>query len=85
MPALEVKPTAAPSNVVNLMDALRRSVAAETKAARKAAPKAAPAKKGKKRVEGQREMLLPITGKGPSKEAAEKKPGRSSIRQRKAG
>jgi DNA end-binding protein Ku len=55
--------TAAPKNVINLMDALRRSVANE-----KAAPKAAKAGKGKKRVTGQSEMLLPIAGK--KKEAA---------------
>jgi DNA end-binding protein Ku len=45
----------APKNVVNLMDALRKSVATEA---------AKPAKaKGKKRVAGQGEMLLPIAGK----------------------
>jgi DNA end-binding protein Ku len=49
------------TNVVNLMDALRRSVQGS-----KAAPKA---KKGKRRIEGQREMLLPIAGKGPGREA----------------
>jgi DNA end-binding protein Ku len=46
----------APRNVINLMDALRRSVQA-------AGPASAQAKKGRKRVEGQREMLLPIEGK----------------------
>ncbi len=57
---------AAPKNVINLMDALRRSVQNE-----KSAPKAAKpekAAKGKKRVAGQGEMLLPIAGK--KKEAA---------------
>jgi DNA end-binding protein Ku len=62
---------AAPKNVINLMDALRRSVqGGDAKPAAKAAaptPKAT-GKKGKKRVEGQREMLLPIAGK--KKEAA---------------
>jgi DNA end-binding protein Ku len=55
----------APRNVINLMDALRRSVASgKGKApAQKVAPKAAAGKKGKKRAEGQREMLLPISGK----------------------
>ena len=55
---------AAPKNVINLMDALRRSVESgrTTKpAAERAAAK--PAKKGKKRIDGQREMLLPIAGK----------------------
>jgi hypothetical protein len=44
------------TNVVNLMDALRRSVGQE-----KRTP--ASAKKGRKRVAAQTEMLLPITGK----------------------
>jgi DNA end-binding protein Ku len=52
---------AAPKNVINLMDALRRSVQAEAKPAKAA--------KGKKRAAGQREMLLPIPGK-KGKEAA---------------
>src|SRR5262249_33346668 len=67
----------APSKVINLMDALRRSVQAERGGA--AAPR-----KGKKRVEGQKEMLLPIEGKQASREAA-KKSARSSSKQRKAG
>jgi DNA end-binding protein Ku len=85
MPAPEATPAALPSNVVNLMDALRRSIAQEAKSAPKEAPKPAAAKKGKRRVAGQREMLLPIAGKGTGKESAEKKPARSSGRQRKAG
>ena len=64
------------SNVVNLMDALKKSVAAD-KGARPGA------KKGKKRIEGQREMLLPIAGK-KGKEAA-KSAARSASRQRKTG
>ena len=69
----------APKNVINLMDALRRSVANE-----KAAPKAArpeKAAKGKKRVAGQGEMLLPISGK--KKEAA--KEAAKPAARRKAG
>jgi DNA end-binding protein Ku len=46
-------------NVINLMDALKRSLASE-----KASPAPAKTKKPKKRVEGQREMLLPISGGG---------------------
>ena len=46
-------------NVINLMDALKRSLASE-----KQSPAPAKAKKPKKRIEGQREMLLPITGGG---------------------
>src|ERR1700693_4210909 len=63
-------------NVVNLMDALKKSVAAD-KGAR---PQA---KKGKKRIEGQREMLLRIAGK-KGKEAS-KPVARTATRQRKAG
>jgi DNA end-binding protein Ku len=58
-------------NVVDLMEALRRSVdgaAAETKA-----PKTS-AKKPRKASSGQKEMLMPIAGKKPAKEAAAKKP-----------
>ena len=65
-----------PRNVINLMDALRKSVAAD----RGARPQA---KKGKKRIEGQREMLLPITGK-KGKDAA-KPVARTATRQRRAG
>ena len=57
-------------NVVDLMDALRKSVggaAAATEAPRK------PAKKAKKASAGQKEMLMPIAGKKPAKEAAAKK------------
>ena len=78
-------------NVINLMDALKRSLASEGKAP---AP-AAKAKKGKKRAEGQREMLLPIAGSGSGngKRAAKEKdepkkaakPARTSAKTRKAG
>jgi DNA end-binding protein Ku len=71
------QPSARPENVVNLMDALRRSIANEKKA--EPAPK-----KGRKRAEGQREMLLPIAGK-KGKEAAEKPAPRVGARQKKAG
>jgi hypothetical protein len=57
-------------NVVDLMEALRRSVggaAAEIKAPKKSA------KKPRKAAAGQKEMLMPIEGKKP-KEAAAKKP-----------
>ena len=59
-------------NVVDLMEALRRSVggtaAAETKAPKKSV------KKPRKAAAGQREMLMPIAGKKPAKETAAKKP-----------
>jgi DNA end-binding protein Ku len=49
------------TNVVNLMEALRQSVKAA--GGKQASATRAPSKKGKKRIEGQREMLLPIPGK----------------------
>jgi DNA end-binding protein Ku len=58
-------------NVVDLMEALRRSVGRdveETKAPRKSA------KKPRKAAAGQKEMLMPISGKKQAKEAATKKP-----------
>jgi DNA end-binding protein Ku len=58
-------------NVVDLMDALRKSVGGATAEAK--APKK-PAKKAKKASAGQKEMLMPIAGKKPAKEAAVKKP-----------
>jgi DNA end-binding protein Ku len=65
-------------NVVDLMEALRRSVggrAAETREPKKGA------RKSKKAASGQKEMLMPIAGKKPAKEAASKKP---TARQRKS-
>jgi DNA end-binding protein Ku len=64
-------------NVVDLMDALRKSVggqAPSTKAEKK------PTKKSKKASVGQKEMLMPITGKKPAKEAGTKKPAARSQR-----
>src|ERR1700761_3334167 len=77
-------------NVINLMDALKRSLANERQAP--AATKAK-GKKPKKRAEGQREMLLPISGKRAAKEEAKaetrapaaKKPVRNAARAKKAG
>jgi DNA end-binding protein Ku len=58
----------------------------------RAAENAPPApKKGKKRIEGQKEMLLPIEGKQgaqtkqTAREAPAKKPARAGAKQRKAG
>jgi DNA end-binding protein Ku len=74
-------------NVINLMDALKRSLAG-TRQAQPAAEKAK-GKKPKKRAEGQREMLLPISGSGKraAKEAPKKaaKPVRAQARSKKAG
>ena len=76
IPAPKEHPAQKRENVVNLMDALKRSIAAEKQAS-------APAKKGRKRVEGQREMLLPITGK--KQPAAPRAVARPQARQKKAG
>ena len=55
-------------NVINLMDALKRSLAGEKKAARRQSPgkgkEKAKGKKPRKAAAGQREMLLPISGSG---------------------
>jgi DNA end-binding protein Ku len=77
IPVKKEKEQPAAPNVINLMDALRRSV-------QQAATAPAQAKKAKKRIEGQKEMLLPIEGKKPAREAG-KKPARASGKQRKAG
>jgi DNA end-binding protein Ku len=94
---VRIAPKAAPKsggNVISLMDALKRSLSNDAAAPAATAPKAK-AKKPKKRIEGQREMLLPISGKKtketqkdlqkePAKEPA-KKPTRSTARSRKVG
>ena len=64
------------SNVVNLMDALRQSVQGEKRASA--------AKKGRKRIEGQKEMSLPIQGK-KRKQASGKSVARQNSRQKRAG
>ena len=58
-------------NVVDLMEALRRSVGGA--AAESSAPKT-PAKKQRKAASGQKEMLMPIAGKKQAKETATRKP-----------
>jgi DNA end-binding protein Ku len=71
MPVLKGK-TAQPvaTNVVNLMDALRRSVQGG-----KDLPKP---KKGKKRIAGQKEMLFPISGKAAPRETKAERPARAA-------
>lgn len=83
------KPAAKTSgNVINLMDALKKSLANEKQAApAKAEAKAAKGKKPKKRIEGQREMLLPISGSGKRepKEAAKPEPKKAEKTTRAQG
>jgi DNA end-binding protein Ku len=67
------------SNVINLMDALRNSLKAEGRR-----PSARPARKGRKKIEGQREMLLPIAGK-KGKEVPVKRAARAHARRKSAG
>ena len=95
---LSTTPKAAPKttgNVINLMDALKRSLASEKQAA--PAAEKTKGKKPKKAAAGQREMLLPISGGGKraAKETAKEtakvapkkaeKPVRSAARTKKAG
>jgi DNA end-binding protein Ku len=70
-------------NVINLMDALKRSLASEKESAPAAKTKG---KKPRKAATSQREMLLPISGKRAKEEAKKaEKPVRSSSRSKKAG
>jgi DNA end-binding protein Ku len=80
-------------NVINLMDALKRSLASERQSA---PPAKAKGKKPRKAIPGQREMLLPISGKRGPKEAVKEvaktqppkkaeKPVRAAVRSKKAG
>jgi DNA end-binding protein Ku len=84
MPVPTERVAAPVPNVVSLMDALKRSLAVDEANTPKAAAKP---KKPKRTGAGQREMLLPITGKGTTKEVAKdkpKEPARPAARQRKA-
>ena len=82
MPMAKAAPKSS-GNVINLMDALKRSLASEKQAAPPAKTKG---KKPRKAVAGQREMLLPISGKR-AKEAPKKaeRPVRTAARSKKAG
>jgi DNA end-binding protein Ku len=68
-------------NVINLMDALKRSLASEQQSA-----PPAKGKKSRKAAAGQREMLLPISGKRAKEESKKAdKPVRAPSRSKKAG
>jgi DNA end-binding protein Ku len=64
-------------NVLNVMDALRRSLA-------QGKTTSAPRKKARRRIKGQRELLLPIAG-NKSKEPTTRPAKRSSTSQKNAG
>ena len=69
-------------NVINLMDALKRSLASEASAP----PQKAKGKKPRKAAAGQRELLLPISGKRAKEEPKKaEKPVRAPARSKKAG
>jgi DNA end-binding protein Ku len=76
-------------NVISLMDALKRSISGKPAAAAKAVaePKAAKGKKPRKAAAGQREMLLPISGKRAAKAEEKRAPKevKAKARARKAG
>jgi DNA end-binding protein Ku len=76
-------------NVISLMDALKRSISGKPAAAEKpaAAPKPAKGKKPRKAASGQREMLLPISGKRAAKAEEKRAPKevKAKARARKAG
>jgi DNA end-binding protein Ku len=64
-------PPKSTGNVINLMDALKKSLANEKQAPAQAKAKG---KKPRKAAAGQREMLLPIAGNGSGKRAAKEEP-----------
>jgi DNA end-binding protein Ku len=89
---ISTKAKAAPKtagNVINLMDALKRSLAGGKQAAPAKAREKDKGKKPRKAAAGQREMLLPISGSGKraAKEEPRKseKPVRAPARSKKAG
>jgi DNA end-binding protein Ku len=70
-------------NVINLMDALKRSLTSERQSVPPAKTKG---KKPRKRADGQREMLLPISGKRAKEEDKRAvRPPRAPGRSKKAG
>ena len=78
LPVSRERVTPLPQNAVNLMEALRLSIAQERSAT------AAPSKKARKRIGGQGEMLLPIAGK-KGKHATAKPAERATLVMRRRG
>jgi DNA end-binding protein Ku len=68
-------------NIVDLMDALKRSIAGKSTQS-PPQPKAKP-KRGRKTAPGQKEMLLPIAGKGTGKQATKAPAKPAASRKRK--
>jgi DNA end-binding protein Ku len=82
MPAGVARPAPSPRTTFDLMEMLKKSLGGGAPApANDVKPKAAKAKKPKPRVEGQREMLLPIPGKKP---VETEKPAAKATGRRKA-
>jgi DNA end-binding protein Ku len=74
------RPERAPAPVINLMEALRRSVSAQPGAKSASATRS---KGAKKKIPGQKEMLFPISGKKAATD--ERKPAVRKAQTRKAG
>jgi non-homologous end joining protein Ku len=81
LPTREATPVPSQQTVVSLMDALKRSLAAEDA---KLPQPPVKAKKPKKRAAGQREMLLPTAGDASAGKERAKDLARPTARQRKA-
>jgi DNA end-binding protein Ku len=77
---IEVPKERPSGKVINLMDALRRSVQADSGSQTSRTT----GKKGRKKIEGQKEMLLPISGKKTAREE-HGKTTRAAGKHRKAG
>jgi DNA end-binding protein Ku len=78
---LKAKAQPSGENVIDLMDALKRSIAG--KSTQSAPQTKAKAKRGRKTAPGQKEMLLPIAGKGTGKQAAKVSSKAAAGRRRK--
>jgi DNA end-binding protein Ku len=75
---IAAKPRPKGDNVVDLMEALKKSISNE-----RAAPTGAKGKRPSKAAAGQREMLLPISGKRAAKAEAKKANKPATVRARK--